>query len=120
GVSDKDIKDSQKFGATIANALKYGNFDRLQQELLQQDAVRVSPYLVEVDREGNLIFKKWTGIIAKYPAKRKILLKIFVIYLVLAIWVISPIVYILHLITYPFKLKRVEKTKNYFKGVYNA
>lgn len=120
GVSDKDIKESEKFGYTIKDSLLAGDYSDLQTKLLAQDAVKVSPYLVEVDRKGNYIFSKWTAIISKHKEKRSMLLKIFVIYLVLAIWVISPIVYILHLITYPFKLKRMEKTKNYFKGVYNA
>lgn len=120
GVSDKDIKESEKFGYSISNALLSGNYDNLQSQLLAQGAVKVSPYLVEVDRKGNFIFTKWSSIIAKNQSKRKQLLKIFVIYLVLAIWVISPIVYILHLISYPFKLKRMEKTIKYFKGVHYA
>lgn len=120
GVSQKDIDDSVKFGHTIISALNQNNFDTLQDKLLLQDAVRVSPYLVAVDKKGNFIFSKWASFIIKRTEKRKKLLKIFVIYLVLAIWVISPIVYILHVLTYPFKINKNKKAVKYYKGVESA
>jgi len=120
GVSQKDIDDSVKFGHTINTALQHNDFDTLQDKLLAQDAVKVSPYLVAVDKKGNYVFSKWTGIISKRSEKRKQLLKIFVIYLVLAIWVISPIVYILHVLTYPFTINKHKKTVQYYKGVESA
>lgn len=117
GVSDKDIRESEKFGRVIADALLQNDYSRLQPQLIEEGAVKVSPYLVAVDKKGNFIFSKWAAFIAKHPEKRKTLLKIFVVYLVLAIWVISPIVYILHLLTYPFKVKKIKETIKYFKGV---
>lgn len=118
GVSDKDIRESEKFGYTILNALKNNTLDNLQPALLEQGAVRVSPYLVGVDRKGNHIFKKWSAFIIKRrgEARRK-LLKLFVVYLVLAIWVISPIVYILHLISYPLRVNRIRKEVAHYKSV---
>ncbi|RDI06734.1 hypothetical protein [Flavobacterium sp. AG291] len=120
GVSQNDIDDAVKFGNTINTALKSNDFDSLQLRLLDQEAVKVSPYLVAVDKKGNYVFSKWTKIITKRPDKRKKLLRIFVIYLVLAIWVISPIVYILHMLTYPFKIRAHKKTVQYYKGVESA
>lgn len=120
GVSQNDIDDAVKFGNTINTALKSNDFDSLQPRLLDQEAVKVSPYLVAVDKKGNYVFSKWTKIITKRPDKRKKLLRIFVIYLVLAIWVISPIVYILHMLTYPFKIRAHKKTVQYYKGVESA
>ncbi len=118
GVSDKDIHESEKFGHTILKALHNNSLNDLQPQLLEQDAVRVSPYLVGVDRKGNHIFKKWSAfIIKKQGDTRRRLLKLFVVYLVLAIWVISPIVYILHLISYPFRINAIKKQKAYYKGV---
>ncbi|MFP9115955.1 dialkylresorcinol condensing enzyme DarA [Flavobacterium sp. RHBU_3] len=117
GVSDKDINESVKFGDTIHGALLHGDFTGLQDILLQQGAVRVSPYLVGVDTKGNHIFSKWSAIIIKRPNNRKKLLKIFVVYLVLAIWIISPIVYILHILMYPFTFAKNKRIINYYKGV---
>jgi hypothetical protein len=118
GVSEKDIRESEKFGHTILSSLINNDLDSLQAKLLAQDAVRVSPYLVGVDRKGNHIFKKWSAFVIKRQGEaRRKLLKLFVVYLVLAIWVISPIVYILHLLSYPFKIKRIKKETAYYKSV---
>ena len=120
GVSQKDINESVKFGQTIHTELLAENLDALQSKLIKQEAVKVSPYLVAVDKKGNFVFTKWSGIITKRPQKRQMLLKIFVVYLVLAIWVISPIVYILHVLTYPFKIGSNKKVVNYYQGVKSA
>jgi hypothetical protein len=120
GVSVNDITGAETFGHTLHNALSENNFTGLQDKLLAQDAVRVSPYLVNVDTKGNFIFSKWSAFIARHPEKRKGLLKIFVVYLVLAIWVISPIVYILHILTYPLNLKKNKRIIHYYKGVESA
>lgn len=117
GVSEKDINESEKFGHTIKEALAEDNYQGLQQKLVAQGAVKVSPYLLQVDRKGNFIFSKWTAIITKKNKSRKMLLKVFYVYLALAIWIISPIVYILHLFTYPFKLRKIKKEVAYYKGV---
>ncbi|NMH27687.1 NADPH-dependent FMN reductase family protein [Flavobacterium silvaticum] len=117
GVSDKDIAESTKFGHIILNHLKSGNFDGMQAELVKADGVRISSYLTLVDKTGNKIFKKWSNFIISKKDSRKSWLKVFYVYLFLAIWVISPIVYILHLLTYPLKLNKIKREALYFQGV---
>ncbi|MEO7977591.1 dialkylrecorsinol condensing enzyme DarA [Flavobacterium sp.] len=117
GVSEKDIQESTKFGETILSQFNQNELNDLQPKLVAIDAVRISPYLVTVDKTANKIFNKWSNLIYKNQKKRKLLLKIFYVYLFLAIWLISPIVYILHLITYPFKLKTIKKETQYYQGV---
>ena len=117
GVSEKDIQESTKFGETILSQFNQNRLNDLQPKLVALDAVRISPYLVTVDKTANKIFNKWSNFIYKNPKKRKKLLKIFYVYLFLAIWLISPIVYILHLITYPFKLNTIKKETQYYQGV---
>lgn len=117
GVSEKDIQESDKFGAVIFKHFNQNKYTDLQTELLSIDAVRISPYLVTVDKTANKIFDKWSNLIYKNQKNRKILLKVFNVYLFVAIWLISPIVYILHLITYPFKLKTIKKETQYYQGV---
>ncbi|MFH6997972.1 dialkylresorcinol condensing enzyme DarA [Flavobacterium sp. FlaQc-57] len=117
GVSDKDIQESTKFGDVILSAFNQNNLQNLQPQLIAINAVKISPYLVTVDRTANKIFNKWSNLIYKNQKNRKQLLKVFNVYLFLAIWLISPIVYILHLITYPFKLKTIKKETQYYQGV---
>lgn len=117
GVSDKDISESTKFGHVIKRHLKEDSFQNMQQELVRNDAVRISSYLVLVDRTGNKIFNKWSKFIKSRKSGRKTWLKVFYVYLFLAIWVISPIVYILHLLTYPLKINKIKRETLYYQGV---
>ncbi|SFB01500.1 hypothetical protein SAMN05660845_1317 [Flavobacterium swingsii] len=117
GVSEKDIVESSKFGEIIHKNIQNSNFDQLQTQLLENNAVKISSYLVKVDKTANKIFNKWSNIINNKKQSRKTLLKIFNIYLWLAIWLISPIVYILHIFSYPFFIKKIRREKAYYQGV---
>jgi hypothetical protein len=117
GVSEKDIKESIQFGEIMLDSLQKNNLAQLQPKLVDAGAVKISSYLVTVDKTANKIFNKWSNIIYKNQKNRKQLLKVFNVYLFLAIWLISPIVYILHLITYPLKLKSIKKETQYYQGV---
>lgn len=118
GVSDKDVEESSKFGKVILSCLKDNNSDNLQSKLLELDAVRIKPFLITVDRTGNKIFNVWSKfIIKKEKESRRTWLKVFKIYLLFAIWVISPIVYVFYLIFYPLMMNKIKKEKLYYKGV---
>jgi hypothetical protein len=117
GVSEKDINESSKFGEKIKESLLLNNFDDLQSKLVALDAVKISSYLVSVDKTANKIFNKWSNFIITKKNTRKTWLKIFNIYLLLAIWLISPIVYILHIFLYPLKFKKIKQETQYYKGV---
>ncbi|PWA09089.1 NADPH-dependent FMN reductase family protein [Flavobacterium laiguense] len=117
GVSEKDIAESSKFGNVILSSLHENKLDDLQKKLIEIDAVRISSYLVTVDRTANKIFNKWSNFITTKKESRKLWIKVFKVYLLLAIWLISPIVYILHLVTYPFKIQKIKKEIQYYKGI---
>lgn len=117
GVSDKDIQEASKFGAIIKKHLKNSHFEGLQNDLVKENAVMIHPFLVEMDTKANKMFKIWANFIINRKKSRNQLLKAFNIYLLVAIWLISPIVYILHLLLYPFKMNKIKKQTAYFKGV---
>ena len=117
GVSDKDIQEASKFGTIIKKHLKNSHFEDLQNDLVKENAVMIHPFLVEMDTKANKMFKIWANFIINRKKSRNRLLKAFNIYLLVAIWLISPIVYILHLLLYPFKMNKIKKQTAYFKGV---
>jgi len=117
GVSQKDIDESSKFGQIILKNLKNNTLDQLQPALVSAGAVKISPYLVTVDKTANKIFNKWSNFINSRKNSRKAWLKVFYVYLFLAIWIISPIVYILHVFTYPLKRNKIKKETQYYQGV---
>ena len=117
GVADEEILNSSKFGEIILKHLKTNQFDSLQKELVAKDAVEIRSFLIEMDKKANKMFAKWANFIIKKSNSRPTWLKFFNLYLFVAIWIISPIVYILHLFSIPFKTNQIKKEKTYFKGV---
>ncbi|WP_338732089.1 dialkylrecorsinol condensing enzyme DarA [Mangrovimonas cancribranchiae] len=121
GVSQKDINESKKFGPIITKHLLFNTLDTLQQYLLKHDAVTIKPFLITTDRKANVIFSKWSQFIIskskKNTPKRSRLVKMFKYYLLFAIWVIAPIVFILFLLTYLPLYNKIKKDKAYYSSV---
>lgn len=121
GVSEKDIKEASKFGFPIREALFLNNYSNLQRALLELDAIIIKPFLSLADKRANLLFSKWANLIIKKgspgTSKRKKWLLFFNYYLLLAIWVIAPIVFIVFLVTYPIMMNSIRREKKYFSSV---
>lgn len=117
GVSEKDIKESAQYGEIILNCLRNNDLDHLQEQLVAKEAVKISPYLVSIDKKANVVFGKWASFIHKRTTSRAGWLKAFNLYLFLVIWLISPIVYVLHMLTYVFNVNKYKKESRYYKGV---
>ncbi|TYA73944.1 dialkylrecorsinol condensing enzyme DarA [Seonamhaeicola marinus] len=117
GVSQKDIDESKKFGPIILNHLKQDNYNTLQPQLLKKEAVKIKPFLITTDKKANRIFSKWATLIGSNTKNRTFLLKLFNYYLIFAIWVISPVVFILFLATYLLRINKIKKDKKYYSSV---
>jgi hypothetical protein len=117
GVSESEIKNASKFGNIIKQSLKNKKFTNLQDEFLKLDAVEIRPFLIEMDKKANKIFKIWSNFIINKKKSRNFWLKVFNVYLWVAIWIISPIVFILHLLKYPFITSKIAKEKALYKKI---
>ena len=121
GVSQDDIDSASKFGPIILKHLSEPNFNNLQEDLLKEDAVRINSFLVTVDKRANLIFSKWANLIKskseKGTSKRHFWAKVFNYYLLFAIWILSPIVFVLFLLTYAININQIKKDKMYYSSV---
>lgn len=118
GVSEKDIMESSKFGSSILKNLLIGNFDNMQSQLLDKDAVNIKSFLLVMDKRANILFGKWANLISskgKINSKeRQPFIKLFSIYLLVAIWIFAPIVFFLFLLTFiPLTRKRLKDKKDY-------
>jgi len=118
GVSERDIIESKKFGSSILEAVKNDEYGDLQEKLLLKGAIRIKSFLVTTDRTANLIFSKWASFVykkggAKDP-RRQLRLKMFSYYLMFIIWFVSPIVFILYLLSYPFLYRSKIKDRKYY------
>lgn len=117
GVSEEDIRGAGRFGILIRKHLENGRLNSLQPELAASGAVQISSFLLSVDQKGNVIFKKWAQIIDRHPAQRKFLLRLFNIYVILALYVVSPVVFVFHVLTYPFWRRSFLREREYFQSI---
>lgn len=118
GVSETDIAEAGKYGKIVLPYLKKGNFEGMQRELVVAGAVNYRFFLVSMDKKGNRMFRIWSSIILRKPAKRKRLLQAFKYYVIFAIYGISPIVYLIELLLYPvLYVLKYRKEKLYYEGI---
>ena len=118
GVSDADIAKASRFGIPIRIALLKNQFENLQDELLKLGAVNVDPSLIATDIRGNMVFSKWANfLIKKDGEKRRKALLLFKYYLLFAIWVIAPIVFVVFLLTYIPNYRKIQREKDYYASV---
>nr|WP_314492792.1 dialkylrecorsinol condensing enzyme DarA [uncultured Chryseobacterium sp.] len=117
GVSDEEISGSVKYGKIIENHFDNNDFVNLQPDLVKNGAVEIRPFLVRVEKVGNKIFTVWSNLIIKKKEKRPLLIKFFKVYLMAAIWIISPIVLIFHLLLAPVLWSKRQKQKKYLQGI---
>lgn len=121
GVSEKDINEATKFGNPLLKHLLNDNYNQLQNDLLLQKAVKIKPFLITVDKRANFLFSKWAKLIKSKgdidSPKRLFWVKMFNKYLLFAIWVIAPIVFILFLLTYLPLFSKIKKDKKYYSSV---
>lgn len=117
GISDEEISGSVKYGSIIEKHFSGGNLSDLQPDLVKNGAIEIRPFLVRVEKVGNKIFTIWSNLIIKKKEKRPLLIKFFKVYLMAAIWIISPIVLVLHLLTTPIFWSKRQKQKRYLQGI---
>lgn len=117
GVSDEEINSATQYGQIIKKYVNANSWEDLQPELVKNGAVEIRPFLVRVEKVGNKIFTIWSNLIMKNPQKRKKLVTFFKIYLMFAIWIISPIVLVFHILAYPILFWKRKKQREYFQGI---
>ncbi len=117
GVSEEEINGAGKYGEIIKKYSDKNNYEGLQPDLVKNGAVEVRPFLVKVETVGNKLFTFFSGKVKNNPGKRSFWVKMFKIYLMIAIWIVSPIVLVFFTILTPlFWFKRRRQIK-YYQGL---
>lgn len=117
GVSDEEINGASKYGKIIKKYADANNWDGLQPELVKNGAVEIRPFLVRVEKVGNKIFTIWSNLIMKNPEKRKKYVNFFKVYLMFAIWIVSPVVLVFHILATPLLFWKRKKQREYLQGI---
>ncbi len=118
GISDKDIREAERFGGTILKAL-YNEVLKLDQmELNAQGAVNVIPSLIFMEKRASKIFKIWSEFIRKQGGpgnpKRRLRVRLFTAYLIIAVIILAPLSSTVAFLVKVLKKGRIKKEIEYF------
>ncbi len=117
GVAEQDIVNTKLFGQIVKQHVLKNNFDSLQQNLVDNRAIEVKTNLMFVEGRAKKLFSIWANLVTK-AKNRSIALVFFKYYLLIALFVVAPIVlFFYRLIFAPFLQKRINRQKNYFLGL---
>jgi len=121
GVSQEDIVSADKFGAIVHTALVNEDYQGLQKKILSLGLIDIPTDIWFIEMRGKKIFRIWAGLIKKKgttPEKRKFLVNLFKYYLLIALFVASPIILSVYfLLIAPFSQKSIKKSKKYYYDV---
>jgi len=114
GVSDAAIAQTGTFGAMALQRLKTGDWSSLQTELVHQKAVVVKSDLMFVESRASRLFSIWANMIIK-KKNRKMWLVVFKYYLLIALFIVAPVVLLINNILFkPFLTGSINKKKQYY------
>lgn len=117
GVADEDIERVKAHGATVLERLQEGNLERLQEQLVAANALEVKSNLMFIEHRAKRLFAIWANLIIKRK-NRTLWLKIFKYYLVIALFIVAPIVVTINRILFqPFMQKKIQRKKQYYLAV---
>ena len=117
GISDKQIVGMNKFAPIVNDSLQNGDWEALQENLVRNDAVEVKTNLMFIEARAGKLFSAWANIIIK-KKNRRFWLILYKYYLLIALFVIAPIVLTVYMLIFkPFLGASIRKRKSYFLGL---
>ena len=107
------------FGNLIKQAVETNNFEDLQDTLNKEGAIEVKPNLVLLEKRGQKAFSVWAKFVAMggavHSTGRKFRVYIFMYLLPTAIFILSPLLWLLSRILLVVKRKQLDLEVSYYK-----
>jgi hypothetical protein len=114
GVSDADIANTKIFGTIVLPYLQKNEWDGMQAELISKKAVDLKYHLMFIESKAGIMFKLWANFIAR-KKKKTVWLALFRYYLLFALFIAAPIVFVIDRLFFkPFLSKYVRAKKEFY------
>lgn len=118
GVSEEDILFAFNYGKILNEAIQTNDLTDLQLKFLSQGKISLPTNIMFIEEKAKRLFKIWTNLIIRFgnsPLKRKLILKAFKYYLVVALFIVAPIVcFVYQIFIVPLTRKRINKRKQLY------
>jgi len=113
GVSDEDIERAGEPGSIVLAHAESGEYTSLQEKIA--DFVTVPTDILFIEKRAKRLFRIWAGIIKRFgktPRSRRLWVSIYKYYLIIALFIVAPIVLLVYyILVLPFVYKRVAAEK---------
>jgi hypothetical protein len=111
GVANADIDHTENFGKLVVPYLKKNEWSGLQEEFIKAKAVDPKYHLMFIEGKAGTTFRLWAKFISKKQNK-SFWLAVFKYYLLIALFIAAPIVYIINMMIFkPFFSGHIRKKK---------
>lgn len=121
GVSQEDIDSASRFGAMTSEALQRGDYNSLQQNFLSTGLIEIPTDILFIEERAKKIFYIWANLIitkGTTPQKRRRLVNFFKYYLLIALFMVAPLLLSVYLVLIaPLTGRAIKKKKQYFCGL---
>jgi len=117
GISTVAIEGSREYGVLIKKSIEANSFQSLQASIVNANKINISTEILFIEKRAKKLFLVWANSIAKAGKsskfKRSLLVETYKYYLLVALFVVAPIVLILYkAIILPFTYKAVVREKH--------
>ncbi len=116
GVSDEDIQSAEGFGEILNQSIQENKLKDLQSKFLNGGRITIPNDILFIEERAKRLFRIWTHLILKFgqssPSARKRMLKFFKYYLIVALFVVAPVIVgVFQIFVVPFSHKRLNGRK---------
>jgi hypothetical protein len=119
GVSEKDISSAKEYGKRVKQSLEQNDWSTLQADLINMKAVEVVANFMFIETRGARLFKIWANFILK-KKNRTFWLRVYKYYLLIALFIVAPIVLTINIIIFkPFLGSSIRKKKKYYLEIHS-
>ena len=120
GVSDADIKSASKCGELVLNSIHNGNLNNVQEQLVADGWINIPTTILFIEQRAKKLFRLWATLIKRKEStgNRALWLKVFRVYLVVALYMVAPILLTVYSIFFrPFTQRSINRKKAYFCSI---
>lgn len=121
GISDQDIRSASRFGGIVRKSFDSGQYADLQKEIIATGLIEIPTDILFIEGRAKKLFRIWAQLIktkGTTPEKRKRLVGFFKYYLLVALFMVAPVLVTTYrLLIAPFAANAIKKKKEYFCGV---
>lgn len=121
GVSDKDIEEASVFGELLEESIQSNDYSDYQKKVLLTNRVNIGTDILFIEGRAKKLFKIWANLIVRKgttESKRKRWVNLYKYYLIIALFVVAPIVLTFYsVLIRPFTQASIKRKKEYFCSV---